>query len=915
MVHLSRHLCPLRAPIQRTEGLAAHLGKNSELMKKILWIGILFFATHLQAQDLTKVKLNGLITGTLDEVLEGFAKQYDLTIEYNQKKVKDINIVIRPFDKSLDKVLAEMLRKEDLKYYQTEDGVIRVVHIDAYIDEKALQSTTIYQGQHQKENIKVSGRIIDQTTGESLPFVNAYVEGTAVGTTSNVDGYFTLLEVPTDTNTISFSYIGFKTLQIQLTPDVELEGIVISMVPSSANLDEIVVTGERNELLRASESVSKLKLTPAKLAALPSLGERDIFRTFQLMPGISAANEHTSGLYVRGGTPDQALTLYDGFTVYNVDHLFGFFSAFNANSIKDVQLYKGAFEAKYGGRLSSVVEITGKEGNNRKFNLGGDLSLLSANVFLEVPISEKWTTIASARRSWKSPIYNLIFDRFSGAGEDDNPLAERFGSTVASYFYDLNFKSTWRPNEKNIFAFSFYNGRDNLDNSIRPELPSFAQDLDLGIEITDLTEWGNTGSSLKWSHRWSDQFYMNSLVSFSNYFSDRDRSVQGSFQNSNGETQEINRGTFENSDLVDYSAKTDFEWQSHQNNQVEFGLYYTYNDIAYTYAENDTTSILDRQTDGATYGLYLQNKLGLFNNRLQLVGGLRSSFFEETQQWYWEPRLNFSLRLTPQLKLKGAAGIYYQFAKRVIREDVLQGSRDFWVLADDDRLPVSSSTQYVLGTSYETNDWLFDVEAYYKQLDGLSEYSLRFTPSFNQINYEESFFVGTGVAQGIDFLLQKKYGQWNGWIGYTIGEVRNNFDVFGENDFYAANDVTHEFKFVNLYKWRRWEFSATWIFASGRPYTAPESGYQVELLDGSTANYLSVSSKNNLRLPNYHRLDIAATYTFKNKLGSLSFSVFNLYNRQNIWYKTFEVVDNEVIETDVNYLGLTPNVTLSMKLR
>ncbi|MEN0006206.1 MAG: TonB-dependent receptor [Bacteroidota bacterium] len=884
-------------------------------MKKLTLLGALFVVLQLQGQDLTAIKLNRLITGDLTDVLASFADQYELTFDYDAALVQDKHVVVRPFNKPLHKVLNELLQKHDLKYYQRKDGSIRIVHEDTYIQEETLKPKKAYTGAHQRENVKISGRIMDETNGESLPFVNAYVEGTTIGTTSNVDGYFTLLNVPTDTSQLTFSYLGYQTQTIQLTPELELSGLKIGLYPASASLDEIVITGERNELLQVSEGISMLKITPAKLAALPSLGERDIFRSFQLMPGISAANEHTSGLYVRGGTPDQALTFYDGFTVYNVDHLFGFYSAFNANSIKDVQLYKGAFDAKYGGRLSSVVEITGKEGNNKVFNMGGDISLLSANIYMEVPITEKWTTIAAARRSWESPIYEEIFDRFSGAGENDNPLADRFGSDISSYFYDLNFKTTYRPNDRNVFALSFYNGQDYLDNSIRPELPSFIQDLDLGIEITDLTDWGNTGASLKWSHRWSDQFYSNSLVSFSNYFSNRDRSVDGSFTNGNGETQEIRRGTLENSDLVDYTFKTDFEWQLHQNNQIEFGAFYTFNDIAYTYAENDTSSIIDRQTAGATIGGYLQDQFSLMDNRLQATGGVRASYFEETQQWYWEPRFNVAFNFTEELKLKASIGRYYQFAKRVIREDVLQGSRDFWALADDDRLPVSRNDQYVLGASYETHNWIFDVEAYYKQLDGLSEYSLRFTPSIGQVNYEESFFAGSGIAQGIDFLIQKKYGRWNGWIGYTIGEVRNNFEVFGENDFYAANDVTHEFKLVNLYKWRQWEFSATWIFASGRPYTAPEGGYQLELLDGTTADYLSVSSKNSLRLPDYHRLDVAATYTFSSNKGSLGFSIFNVYNRENVWYRTFEIIENEVIETDVKYLGLTPNVTLSLRLR
>ncbi|MEL7162165.1 MAG: TonB-dependent receptor, partial [Bacteroidota bacterium] len=568
---------------------------------------------------------------------------------------------------------------------------------------------------------------------------------------SNVDGYFSLVDVPSDTSTLVFSYLGYAEQFVYLSPEVNPKDLSIRLTAAGSTLSEIVVKGERQNLLRAGDEVSLLTLAPEKLRALPNLGERDVFRSFQLMPGISAANEHTSGLYVRGGTPDQALTLFDGFTVYNVDHLFGFFSTFNANAIKDVRLYKGTFDAKYGGRLSSVVEVTGKEGNGNNFNAGVDLSLLSLNGFVEAPLGENLTGIFTARRSWRSSLYNEIFDRFSGEGDDGNPLAERFGSTVSSYFYDLNAKLTWRPTTRDVISFSAYNGQDDLDNSINPQLPSFLDAADFSLSITDVTQWGNTGSSLRWSRQWNDRFYSNTLVSHSTYFSDRDRSLQNTFTDNNGESQSIQRGTFEDSDLLDYSAKTDITWKLDRRHEIGFGAFYTWNDISYVYAQNDTSSVLDRQTEGATAGIYFQDDANLLGGRLKLKPGIRASLFTPTGELYFEPRLSLNYQLTDRLNLKGSVGRYYQFAKRVIREDILEGSRDFWVLADDNRLPVSRNDQIVLGLSYETDDWLFDVEAYAKELDGLSEYSLRFSPTGGTISSDENFLVGTGTARGIDF--------------------------------------------------------------------------------------------------------------------------------------------------------------------
>ncbi|MDX2281337.1 MAG: TonB-dependent receptor [Saprospiraceae bacterium] len=890
-------------------------------MKKILWISMLLLSVSVvNGQQLADIKVDKLYSGWLNEVLEDIAKEHKVRFVYDVEKLSRLSITERPFKQSLDDFLETICQPRKLKFFQAEDGAIHILGRYENPNAQAVAKTKSYTGAAKRKNITVEGIVQDAVSGEHLPFVSVKSPGSKAGSSSNVDGYFTVLEVPSDTSTLVFSYLGYEPVTLFLTPELNLKGLLIEMHAITAQISEITISAERAELMQTNKEVSMLKMTPSQIAALPSLGEKDIFRSFQLMPGISAANEHTSGLYVRGGTPDQALTLFDGITVYNVDHLFGFYSAFNANAVKDVQLYKGAFDSKFGGRLSSVAEITGKDGNNRGFNMGGDVSFLSANVYLEQPMGEKVTTIVAARRSWKGPLYNKVFDRFSGESEENtSPFANQFGSSVTSYFYDLNAKVTWRPTTKDVISFSFYNGTDKLDNSIRPQLPSFLQDqgVDFSINITDLTKWGNTGSSLKWSRRWSDRFYNNTLVSYSQYFSRRDRSVDGNITNADGEEETIKRGTFEDNDLRDLTVKSDFEWKLNKSNQMEFGGFITNNDIKYTYAQNDTSTVIDRSTKGNLYGGYVQDRVQLFNNKLVMTPGLRLNYFDQTRKNYYEPRVNVQWQMTDKIKLKGSAGRYYQFAKRVIREDVLQGSRDFWVLADNDRLPVSRNDQFVLGASYENKDWLFDVEAYHKDLSGLSEYSLRFTPTFNNISYEEAFYQGTGIAQGIDFLVQKKYGKWNGWIGYTIGDVRNNFPVYGAQDFYAANDVTHEFKIINLYKWHKWDFSATWIFASGRPYTAPTGGYQVELLNGETQDVLNVSSKNGLRLPDYHRFDVAATYHFflGTAPSSLGFSIFNLYNRRNVWYKTFEIIDNQVVGTDVNYLGLTPNITFSFKLR
>ncbi len=880
-------------------------------MKRLYsFVFCLFLIASGFGQQLDQSKIDGLYLGTLDQVLDQVSGETGVKFSFDREKFSKIKYEARVFDLKISELLSQLCKDYRLKYYQDPSGTVVLVDQFVLVSEKVISSPKPtaekkYQGKSQKSNFSITGSLKDKTTGESLPFVNIKIRGTTVGTSSNVDGYFSLLKIPTDTSTVVITYIGYDPVEIQLTPETKTQGIIIEMQQSAIGLDDVVISSTKESehaasAFQANEKISMIKMTPAKILTLPNVGERDIFRAFQLMPGVSAANENSAGLYIRGGTPDQALVQYDGFTVYHVDHLFGFYSAFNYNALKEVQLYKGGFESKFGGRLSSVAEITGKEGNQRQFNMGADISLLSMNMFAETPIGKKFTLFVAARKSWRGPIYDKIFNTFNTAPTNTNPTgfsgrrrnrSSNFGATVSSYFYDLNTKLTFRPTEKDIISWSIYNGTDDMDNSRKQNAPGFfaGANSSFNNNTSDVTTWGNTGSSIKWSRRWSNNLYSNTLVSYSNYFSNRDLSNQTTLVRSSGETENVKTGTLEDNNLNDFSFKTDHEYKFDEHNSFEFGGMITYNDIKYKYSQNDTSTVIDRHTSGTTYSGYFQDRLRLLNNKLLIVPGVRYNYYSVTAQSFTEPRFSISYQPNNHVTLKGASGRYYQFAKRVIREDVLQGSRDFWTLADGKNLPVSYADHFIAGGSYETDGWLFDMEAYYKRLYGLSEYSLRFTPTFGKVDYNESFYQGTGETRGVDFLIQKKAGAYTGWIGYTISQTTNTFPVYQAQPYLASQNVTNEFKSINMYKLGNLDFSLTWFYATGKPYTAPSGGYGVTLLDGNINNFTTVSAKNGLSLPDYHRMDLAVTYHWlgwkRGGLNSIGLSFFNLYNHKNIWYK------------------------------
>lgn len=891
------------------------------------------------AQDRASIILDKQYYGSIDQVLDRISFDKGVLFSFNKRKMEsyqvDDNTVNQPLNKLLDRWCVEL----KMEWYIDGSNIVNIVAKGRTPDltGKNFEVKRTYFGKPQNFNILISGKITDSGTGEAIPFASVFIPGTNKGVQANQDGYYTLQSIPTDTTTIAVSSVGYKTGYIYLSPDMPKTKIDVKMVPQSVEVAQVDVTAQRTSLARNSDKVSTIQMTPRKLAELPNIGERDILRSFQLMPGVSAANEGSSGLYVRGGTPDQNLILYDGFTVYHVDHLYGFFSAFNPNAVKDVQLYKGGFEAKYAGRLSSVTDITGKDGNSKEINIGGDLSLLSANVFAEVPIGRKFTSLFAFRKSYQGPIYNKIFDQYNAASEQTaiqrpgggmggpgRGFANNFAAQISSYFYDLNSKLTYRPSDKDAISFSLFNGTDNLDNGMKLNMPDFMRDAgrSFSSDNTDLTEYGNLGSSLKWSRRWNSKLYGSTLVSYSNYYSNRDRSNNRTMTDEDGNVETFKMGTIENNDLRDYSFKSDYTFDISEKNTLGFGVQLTKYDIDYTYSQNDTTVFLDISSKGQLIGGYVQDKLKFLDHHLTVTPGIHATYYDVTAKNYFEPRLSANYDVNDRVKVIGAWGKFYQFANRITREDILSGSRDFWILSNDENIPVSKATHYILGANYDTKDYLFSVEAYYKQLTGLSEYSLRFTPNPGRrgFNYEQNFYTGKGYARGIELLAQKKYGNLTGWVSYTLAQARNQFEVYGKDYFPAAQDVTNEFKAVGIYRWRNWSFSGTWIYATGRPYTAPEGGYTVTLLDGTEKTFISAGLKNSRRLADYHRLDLAVNYFIKSRdrqtdRGSIGFSIFNVYDRKNIWYKEYQIVEGELISIDKEFLGITPNLTLTLKLK
>ncbi len=788
----------------------------------------------------------------------------------------------------------------------------------------------------------LEGLVKDSQNGERLPNATVIIKGTRVATKTNTEGFFVFPGVSDSLVTLQVSYVGYASQEITVDTRKQTGSIVVKMMPRDITMEAVTVTAEQQNFLKTEKEVSLTKLSPKQLIVLPNVGQVDIFRSLQLLPGISATNDASSSLYVRGGTPDQNLVLFDGMTVYHVDHFFGFFSAFNPDAVKDVEIYKGGFPALYGGRLSSVVDIKGMTGDPNNYHFGLGVNLLSANAVLEVPLFKKGSLFFAVRRSYAdilgSDSYASILKLLTGtdiresttrginpAGGNapagfQSPSATLSQETPLSYFSDINAKITFNVTSTDIVSASLYSSGDDLDKSQSSRdqsVAGFSSSIRLP-QTTDETAQGNLGVSAKWFRQWDKEFYSNVLFAYAQYSSDYTFGLEGS--NLGGNSTNQNRFTTDEDNKVkDLTVRIDNQWYLGKDHELLFGTQISKTDVSYNM--NSATAFVDSQSmllsisaSATQSAFYVQDKWKVLP-LLDVTYGVRATHYSLNGKVYIEPRLSLRYSLTEGLSLKGAYGQYHQFVNRIINENLSEGSRDFWVLADS-KLPPSKANHYILGATLEDENYTLDVEAYYKTLDALVEFSQRYRRASDD---RYAFFSGTGTSKGVDILLQKKQGALTGWISYTLGRAEKTLPELNYGrSFPAEQDQTHELKVVgNLALGADWNVSSTFIFGSGKPYTAPVSQYYIQLLNGTEYSYTHVSEKNAYRLPSYQRWDLSVSKQF----GDESFrwiagiTLFNVLNRKNISYYKYDLTSQPPNVTEVVGLGFTPTIFLQVDIR
>ena len=752
----------------------------------------------------------------------------------------------------------------------------------------------------------LSGYIQDGNTGETLIGANVFIKSDQnIGAFSNNYGFYSLSLSP-GTYDLVFTYLGYNNKEVQIKLDAS-QKLNINLT-EGVELQEVVVTAEEEDKNVQSTEMGTIELPVEDIKKLPALfGEVDILKSLQLLPGVLSSGEGNAGFYVRGGGPDQNLVLLDEAVVYNSGHLLGFFSVFNADAIKNTLLIKGGMPANYGGRLSSVVDIQMKEGNDKNYEIEGGIGAVSSRLTVQGPIQKnKSSFIISARRTYALDLAQPFINDTDFAGTN-------------YFFYDLNAKFNYKFSDKDRLFLSTYFGRDVL--SFKSNVNDFSFDL----------PYGNGTATLRWNHVFSDKLFMNVSAIFNDY----------DFQFRGGQAE------FEaklNSGVRDWNGKIDFDYFMNPKHSLKFGANYTYHRLTPNIATGtDGTETFSNNLEpkfAHESAIYILDDYKI-NNQLAINYGLRVSSFtflgpytspfdgrvyerNETVKTYYgiEPRVSMKYRLNPTTSLKAGFALTKQYI-HLVSNSTSTLPFDVWVPSSESVQP-QTSLQYALGyfKNFSDNQYEGAIEVYYKDLQDQIDYGENFVNNPAN-NVEQEFVFGNGRAYGIEFFLKKRKGNFNGWMGYTLSRTERTFpDINEGRTFSATYDRTHDVSLVLNYQLnKKWEFGAILVYGTGNTFTPVQSLYFIG--QDVVPEY---GVRNAARVQDYHRMDLSATYTPKPEStkafqSSWTFSVYNIYNRRNPFFIYYAFnIDQETLTASANgykvsLFPVIPSVSWNFKFK
>jgi len=876
---------------------------NSSFPALLLFVALLCSSLGSKAQDLY-YRFNNV---SLADALNQISSSLKINIAFDAQKLSTIKINKNIKAKNEKAVLAALLENTGQEF--------EFKH-NAYLITASLQKQALAP----KKKFHLVGAVSDKETGETLPYANIQVLDSKLYASTSASGTFSFKNVD-DRLHLNISYLGYDAIDTLIALRDTMMNFKFKMNRKALMLSTFDIKAEKLSMIQTGKEPGLTSINPSSFFNLPNMGETDIFRTIQLLPGV-VGSENSSELNIRGSSSDQNLVLLDGFTLYKLDHFFGSFAMINPSIIKDIQIYKGGFDSRYGERVSGIIDITGKAGNCYKPKVYGTFNQLSGNLAVELPVTSKLTLIAAGRHTYGNMYSNKLFNKlldshFGTPNQEYKP--DQVTIEPSYYFNDFNVKISYSMGDKEKIALSAFGGKDRLENYNQMD------HKDLEVVTSDLTSWENYGTSASWTKQWNESYFTNLQIGYSGYESAYtnktviNKDTQNT-SNSNYLPQKVNPFDIaEQNKLTDLSLSLKNTYLIDTKHQLDFGLLVRHNE--YSFYKNSGADLLydDLKQSAVLSSVFVQDRYTP-TNKLTVKTGVRLDAYSKTTMPYLEPRLSINYQLTDSFALKFATGRYYQFLNKISVDQQYGYNRDFWMLANGSTQPVLCSNHFILGASYSLPNLFFDLEAYYKSTDHLQDYLATSPfirnsdggagfPKGQDPNKRSQFISGNSEAYGIDLLMKYEREKYTSWISYSLSKSVQRFVAINQGEIIPSPyDQRHTLSFVNMVSVGKWNLSAVYTVASGKPYiisSHTNQEFQTQRIYG--------------RLDTHQRVDLSANYGLSIKKADvkLGVSIINVLNTKyyyDIYTRDFDFDNSKFGQTTlVKSLGFTPNFFINFK--
>jgi hypothetical protein len=839
---------------------------------------------------------------SLVEILTSIEKQHDVKFSYNSNLIK--NVLCFPFKN--EKTLTEKLENLSKQTY------LNFNKIDArYIVISAKILT---------QNHLICGLLVDEKSKEPIPFASITVSNSSIGTTTDEEGVFNLENLAINQN-VNISCIGYGSITIPVIKFIDKLCLEIPLQENNTQLEEVLISDYITQGISKKQD-GAIEVSPKKLGILPGLIEPDVLLSLQLLPGIQSPSETASGLQIRGSSPDQNLVLFDGIKMYQSGHFFGLISSFNPYVTKKITLYRNGTKAKYGDRIGGVLDISSGD-DVPTFEAGFGVNLTHADAFVKTPLlNNKAGLVFSVRRSITDFVETITYKNFSesvfqntrildGAVNNPNKLSNVKNNF---YFQDYNLKFIADISEKSKLSIS------NLFNKNQLEFSS--ENLRFREKIADNITYQNKGTRILWNYKIADNFSQNIDFHSSgyqfDYFGNREETRNNANDNRKRNFEIVNH-------VNDNGINYDFTYNLNPDFQFSGGYQFSKTTIFYVYKTNFNTQnnllLSTENSSNITNALFSELKYSNFKSFISF--GIRANHFSSAKEWFFEPRIFASTKLSETFTLKTSAEIKNQAVSQIIeyRNNGIGLDNDIWAVANN-AIPILNSKQLGIGFLYQKNGWNLDVDFYKKKVKGqtLMTDDIASNTKTSQVPF---YISGESDITGIEVLLKKRFGNYRSWISYSYANTKQQFkELNNGNSFEGINGIPHSFTWSHTYKLNQFEFSLGWKLRSGIPYTEATGTYK----DQNNNLRVSYGSVNEKRLPNYQKFDFSSTYKFnfskKKKVeGKIGLSLTNIFNKKNILDRKYElkvvnsqgnVEEQKLVKTDRLSLGFTPNLVLRL---